>query len=173
MNAWQAFFSRRFWRHMATGHVRLRRLFPAATLAAIEAAVRTCEQEHAGEIRFAVESALHPRPLLHAVSARDRALEVFSFLRVWDTEHNNGILIYVLIADRAVEIVADRGAAGDRVDPGEWQAVCQRMETAFGRGDFTGGCVEGVRGVADVLARHPAGPRRECDELPDAPVILG
>ncbi|TAM11602.1 MAG: hypothetical protein EPN72_10930 [Nevskiaceae bacterium] len=159
-------------RHVFSGNRALRRDFPRATLAAIETAIAAAEARHAGEIRFAIEPALTPRQIRAGVTARARALEVFSHLGVWDTEHNNGVLIYLLLADRAVEIVADRGVAGGRVQVGEWPAVARRMEQRFRAGDFRGGCVAGIEGVADVLARHPPGVRKAGNELPDAPVIL-
>lgn len=162
----------RLGRHLVTGHLQARRDFPQATLARVEAAIKSCESRHAGEIRFVIEAALHPAQVWRGLSARQRAVDVFSLLRVWDTEHNNGVLIYVLLADRAVEIVADRGAAGDRVPPAEWQAVCRLMESHFREGRFERGAVDGVEGVAAVLARHPPGPRGAGNELPDAPVML-
>ncbi|MBL6749839.1 MAG: TPM domain-containing protein [Nevskia sp.] len=165
-------FLRRLWRHLVTGHLRVRRDFPAVVLERIEAAIKDCESRHAGEIRFAVEPALAPAQVCRGLAARQRALEVFSHLRVWDTEHNNGVLVYLLLADRAVEIVADRGAAGDRVAPAEWQAVCRAMEQHFRDGEFEQGAVAGIRGVAAVLARHPPGRRGTGNELPDKPVIL-
>ena len=88
---------------------RVRQVFPAASLRVIEAAIRDCEMTHTGEIRFAVEAALHPLALWRKQTARERAIEVFARLRIWDTEQNNGVLIFLLLADRDVEIVADRG----------------------------------------------------------------
>lgn len=162
----------RWCRHALSTPLSLQRRFPARTLRAIEQAVRDCEALHAGEIRFAIEPALGPGAAWH-VDARSRAIELFSQLRVWDTEHNNGVLIYVLIADRAVEIVADRGVARGRVPQQEWQAVCSSMAAAFREGRYEDGAVAGVRGVAEVLARYPAGERGSGNELPDAPVIVG
>ena len=109
--------------------------------------------------------------LLHDRSARERAVEVFSHLRVWDTERNNGVLIYLLIADRRVEIVADRGIHRD-VGPQGWEAICREMERSFRQGRFEQGVVEGIRAVASHLVRHyPASGANE-NELPDEPVIL-
>jgi uncharacterized membrane protein len=155
-----------------TGRAVLAGRFPRDSLKAIEAAVRECESRHSGEIRFAAESALHLPALWHGATARQRAIEVFSQLRVWDTEHNNGVLIYLLLADRAVEIVADRGVAGGRVPQSEWDTVCRRMSERFGAGDFQSGAIDGVRAVADILARYSPGERNSGNELPDAPVLL-
>ena len=98
-------------RHLLFGERRVQRAFPRSTLAAIENAIKASEATHAGEIRFAVEGALERAPLFAGQSPRERAIDVFSALRVWDTERNNGVLIYVLLADRDVEIVVDRGTA--------------------------------------------------------------
>nr|WP_248679739.1 TPM domain-containing protein [Sinimarinibacterium sp. CAU 1509] len=141
-------------------------------LARIEAGVKACEQRHAGEIRVAVEAALPLDALLQRRSARERALDVFSQLRVWDTEHNNGVLIYVLLADRDVEIVADRGVAGGRVAASEWEACCRVIEAHFRDGHYADGMIAGVEAVAAVLARHPPDAADVGNELPDAPALL-
>jgi uncharacterized membrane protein len=162
----------RLLRHLRGGTQQVRRCFPQTAMEAIAEAVRECESLHGGEIRFAVEGALHPSAVLHGLTPRQRALEIFARLHVWDTEHNNGVLIYVLLADRVVEIVADRGAAGGRVPQVEWQSVCNRMEDHFREGRFEQGAIQGVYGVADVLAKYPAGPPNARNELPDFPVII-
>lgn len=162
----------RILRHLATGGYRVRRAFPPASLRRIEAAIRDAEATHRGEICFAVEAALPTGALLRGRSARERALEVFSELRVWDTEENTGVLIYLLLADHDVEIVADRGvfrAAGAHV----WAAICHEMEAAFHSRRFEDGVIAGVRRVSEVLRQHfPAGPGAG-NELPDRPVVLG
>lgn len=149
---------------------QLRRDFPPTVADRITAAVRHSEKTHCGEVRFVVEGALHGGRILHGLSPRARALEVFSELRVWDTEHNNGILIYVLMADRQVEIIADRGIVS-RVDPNEWKGVCRVMERAFGEGQFEHGSLEGIRLVSEHLAKHFPPSASDTNELPDAPVI--
>jgi uncharacterized membrane protein len=149
-------------------------LFPTATLDAIEQAIAKAELNHAGEIRFVVETALTPRHIFNDVGPRDHALEVFSRLRVWDTEANNGVLIYVQLADRTVEIVADRGFQG-RVSAAEWAAVCRLMEEHFRAGRFQLGSIAGVDAVASLLARHfPQGPAQapQPNQLPDRPTLL-
>ena len=162
----------RLWRHLTTGSLVQRRRFPAATLASITDAVRACESRHAGEIRFAVEPALDAAAVWRGMTSRARALEVFAQLRVWDTEHNNGVLIYVLLADRAVEIVADRGVAAGRVPQGDWDAICRLMERHFREGRIAEGSVAGIEAVADVLARFPPAKRDAGNEMPDEPVLL-
>jgi uncharacterized membrane protein len=162
-------------RHVAATHWRTRMLFPSATLDAIEAAIGRVEQAHAGEIRFAIETAMNPLHILNDVSAHARALEVFGHLRVWDTEANNGVLIYVQLADRHVEIVADRGFKG-RVSEAEWQAVCRLMEEHFRAGRFQAGAMAGVDAIGSLLVRHfPAGPANAAhshNQLPDRPTLL-
>jgi len=162
-------------RHAAAVHWRTRLLFPSATLDAIEQAIADVERTHAGEIRFAVETALTPLHILNGVVPRARALEVFGLLRVWDTEHNNGVLIYVQLADRSVEIVADRGFR-DRVGAAEWEAVCRLMEEHFRAGRFKIGSVAGVEAIGNLLARHfPPSlkpPGQSPNQLPDRPILL-
>ncbi|MBS2132106.1 TPM domain-containing protein (plasmid) [Burkholderia thailandensis] len=162
---------RRIIRHLLTTHWMVRRAFSRDARAAIGRAIKACDAGHAGAVCFAVEGALHSAALLRGQSARERAIEVFSQLRVWDTEHNNGVLIYVLLADRAVEIVADRGVH-EKVGETGWQAICAPMETAFRQAAYRDGAVKGIQAVAQHLTTHyPAiGPNR--DELPDAPVML-
>jgi uncharacterized membrane protein len=162
----------RILRHLFTGHLAVRRIFPASSLAAIEHAIKLSEMSHQGEVRFAVEAALNTLPLLRNQLARDRAVEVFSQLRVWDTEHNNGVLIYLLLADRDVEIIADRGI-NVRVGSEEWERICREMETAFRQDRFESGVIAGINAVGSHLQRHFRAKRegRE-NELPDTPVIL-
>ncbi len=156
-------------------HWRTRMLFPSSTLDAIEQAIGRAERAHSGEIRFAIETALTPLHILHQVAPRARALEVFSHLRVWDTENNNGVLIYVELADRNVEIVADRGFQG-RVSPAEWEAVCRLMEEHFRAGRFKEGSIAGVDAIGNLLARHfPPNPNLTSqfrNQLPDRPTLL-
>jgi len=162
-------------RHAAATHWRTRMRFPSGTLDAIEQAIGRAELLHSGEIRFAVETALTPWQILQKVTPRARALEVFSALRVWDTEGNNGVLIYVGLADRTVQIIADRGVAG-RVSQSEWDAVCQQMEAHFRAGRFREGSVAGIEAVGALLAAHfPAGSSLASsarNELPDRPSLL-
>jgi uncharacterized membrane protein len=147
----------------------VRSTFSAGALKEIEASIAATERTHGGEIRFAVEGNLSAPELWRNVSARDRALEVFARLGVWDTEANNGVLIYLLWADHDVEIIADRGFNG-RVTAQEWAAVCQQMEQHFRSNNPQQAVVEGVRAVGALVARHfPAVDR---NELPDRPVVL-
>jgi uncharacterized membrane protein len=159
--------TKRVLQHLATPSVR--RAFEAATLDAIEQTIAEMERSHGGEIRFAIEASLPPMAVMRKVTPRERALQVFAHLHVWDTEANNGVLIYVLWADRDVEIVADRGYNG-LVSAREWSEVCHRMEQLFGNGDTRQAATEGVREVGALIARHF--PSVDRDELPNRPVVL-
>ena len=162
----------RILRHLFTGRLAVRRIFPISSLAAIEQAIKQSEISHEGGVRFAVEAALNTLPLLRDQSARDRAVEVFSQLRVWDTEHNNGVLIYLLLADRDVEIIADRGI-NVRVGSEEWEKICREMEIAFRQGRFESGVIAGISAVGSHLQKHFLTEREGGEnELSDTPVIL-
>ena len=146
-------------------------MFGPKVLGAIETAIRETEAGHAGEIRFAVETALDMAELVEDLSPRRRAMQVFGQLGVWDTAQNNGVLIYLLLADHVVEIVADRGIAA-RISQSEWDGVCRDMESHYRAGRFSEGSVAGVYGIGRLLARHFPGRRRDADELPNQPVLL-
>jgi hypothetical protein len=161
---------KRIFRHLFTTMWSVRRAFPVSSLRAVERAIRETETTHEGQVRFAVEHALDLSQLLAGRSARERALDVFSQLRVWDTQHNNGVLIYLLLADRDVEIIADRGVHGHVKDG--WEPICRRIEERFRRGEYEAGVVEGVRAVAEHLQRHFPARRAGRNELPDQPVVL-
>jgi len=158
-------------RHLLTPRWKIRRAFPRATLHAIEHAIRAAEAKHGGQICFAVEAALEIVPLLQDVSPRERALDVFAQRRVWDTEHNNGVLIYLLLADHDVEIVADRGIHG-RVGTDMWEHICRKMEAEFRSGRFEAGVLAGIDAVSEHLARHFPQHRDGANELPDRPFVL-
>ncbi|SDI33776.1 TPM domain-containing protein [Paraburkholderia phenazinium] len=158
-------------RHLLVTRWHVNRAFPADTLRAIEKAIRENHRTHVGQIRFAVEGALHIGALLEGMSAQERAIDVFSELRVWDTEHNNGVLIYLLLADHDVEIVADRGAHA-RINSGEWDAICRQMEAAFKLGDYRAGVLRGIEEVTALLKRHFPAQQETHDELPSKPAVL-
>jgi uncharacterized membrane protein len=161
----------RIFRHWLTGPYAVKRAFPARTMSAIEQAIRETEATHTGQIRFAVEHALPTRALLQGLTTRERALEVFSLLRMWDTEHNNGVLIYLLLADRTVEIVADRGIHA-RLGDAPWQAICRDVEAQFGEGRFEAGVLAGIHAVGSHLRRHFPAQGPSANELSNTPVVL-
>jgi uncharacterized membrane protein len=162
---------KRIGKHLLEHRWRARRIFPRNTLAAIEAAIKASEAVHAGQIRFVVEGALDGAPLFRDQPARERALDIFSQLRIWDTAHNNGVLIYLLLADRDVEIVADRGIDA-KVGRAGWEKICVAMETDFRAGDFQGGVIKGIEAVSRELATHFPAQGAGRNELPDAPVVI-
>jgi uncharacterized membrane protein len=162
---------RRIGKHLVEYRWRVRRIFTPKVLAAIEQAIKAGEATHSGQVRFVVEGALDGAPLFRDQSARERALDIFSQLRIWDTAHNNGVLIYLLLADRNVEIVADRGIDA-RVGAAGWEKICQQMERDFKAGNFEAGVIRGIEEVSRQLAahfpKHGVGP----NELPDKPVVM-
>ena len=162
----------RFWRHLATDYPSARRAFPEAALRRIEAAIAAGERCHRGQVRFVVEPALPLARVLKALPPRERALEVFGLLRVWDTEDNAGVLVYLLLADRDVEIVADRGIHR-AVGASAWEAVCREMEAAFRDARYADGAEAGIARINALLEQHfPRGEGDAVNELPDRPVIL-
>ena len=163
---------KRLLRHLFTDHWAVRRAFPPAAMRAIEKAIAEEERRHDGELRFAVEASLTAMEVLRGVGSRARAIGWFGRLGVWDTGENCGVLIYLLLADRRVEIVADRGIHS-KVGTAAWEAICGEMQQEFARGQFERGVVIGLRAVSDLLAAHyPAGGGVNPNELPDKPAVL-
>lgn len=158
-------------RHLFMLPGSVHRVFPPAAMEAIGRAVSGREQEHGAEIRFAVEGALEPAALLRGTTARERALEAFGELRIWDTERNNGVLVYLLLADRDIEIVADRGFNG-RVSAEEWEAACREMEAGLAAGACAEAVVAGIAAVSALCARAFPRAAGDVNELPDAPAVL-
>ena len=161
----------RLLRHLTMPAWRLRSTFPPAALERIGRAVASAESAHAGQIRFVVEHALDPAAVIRDCTARERALEVFSLLGVWDTALNNGVLIYLLLADHDVEIVADRGIDA-RVGGAGWEQICHQMEDAFRQGRFEQGVLAGIAEVSRHLQTHFPSTAPGPNELPDRPVVL-
>lgn len=158
-------------KHLLTTRRSVKRCFPELGLAAIDKAIAESKAVHGGEIRFAIEPALHPAQLWRDVTPRERAIELFSELRVWDTEHNSGVLIYVLLADRAIEIVADRGVHG-RVGSAGWASVADAMRTDFAAGRFEEGALNGIAAIArELLVFLPAGTGASDEPANDTPQL--
>ena len=155
--------------HALTTRRTVRRALPVASMDALEKAIGMAERGSSGQIRLVVEANW---PLVHVkhISPRARALEWFSQLRVWDTEHNNGVLVYLLFAERDVEIVADRGFNA-RVSAGQWESICRRMEARFVKGEFEAGLNEGFNLIGDLLREYFAADMGE-NEQPDRPVLV-
>ena len=158
--------------HLFLDHLAVKRAFPRAALEAIGRAVGEQEKRHRGELRVAIEGGLPLQALVAGRTARERAVEQFTRLRVWDTDDNAGVLIYLLLADRRVEIVADRGIHA-RVGDTAWETICGAMQQEFAAGRFEAGMLTGLASISDLLAQHfPASEGGNPNELPDAPVTI-
>jgi len=159
----------RFVKHLFASPRAVQRHFPPSVLQAIEQAISKTEKLHGGELRFAVEGSLDGPSLWRNQSPHERAVEVFGQIGVWDTAANNGVLIYLLLADHAVEIVADRGFDETGID---WQAACRRMEEIFVHDSYEQGALVGIATVGELMAEHFPAAATDRNELPDAPFIL-
>lgn len=162
----------RLWMNLFDGWFQLRRRFPASLLDEMAVAIANGERGHKGEVCFAIESRLAPGTVLAGLDAEHRARQVFAQLHVWDTQHNSGVLFYVLMAEHRVVILADRGVAAV-VTQAEWDAVRDRMLACFARGEWRKGCIDAIGEAHALLVRHfPGNDKDAPDELPDRPVIL-
>jgi uncharacterized membrane protein len=161
----------RFFSHLLSGPWQIKTHFPDQSLHRIEQAIEACERMHAGEIRFVVEAGLHPIELLHSISPKARAINLFSLLRIWDTEFNNGVLIYLLLADRDVEIVADRGIHQYVGDNG-WEKICHGMEVLFRKGEFELGVLQGITEISQHLATHFPLNGESRNEISNRPLVV-
>lgn len=137
----------------------------------IEACIKSSELQHNSEICFTVEANLPPLRVLRGVTARDQAIEVFSSLRIWDTEENSGVLLYLLLADRTIEIIADRGI-NKRVEPAEWKKICEKMKASFQSGDFEGGVIKGITDITLLLQKHFPSSGKSENEISNKPIVL-
>jgi uncharacterized membrane protein YgcG len=160
---------KRWWRHLNMTRWQMRRAFNEQVLRAITESVRASEQRHGGEIRVAIEAELSVSSLLHGQSPRERALQVFASLGVWDTDSRNGVLIYICLADRDVEIIADRGLH-TKVTDAQWQAVCAQLQGECAAGKYQQGVCNAVTAVGQLIGVHY--PAVDRNELPDRPVLL-
>ncbi len=160
----------RLFRHFQAAYWGASRQLPPAALQRMGQAVAAAEQGHQGEISIVVEASLTPLQLLQQLSARERALQVFAESRIWDTEHNSGVLVYMLLGDRAVELVSDRGLKS--IEQAAWDAIIARFRAAFVCGEAGQGCVQAIAELGDLL-RHrlpTSGPNP--DDLPDSVRLL-
>lgn len=162
---------KRIFRHLILPHWWVRRVFPPDLLRRVEQAITASESAHRGELRVVVEGNLPLPGLLRGQSARARAIELFSELSVWDTAENSGVLIYLQLIDRRVEIVADRGIDA-RVGQEFWDGVCRQMEGAFRTGDFAGGTLRALTAITEALRTHFPASGENPNELTDAPLLL-
>jgi uncharacterized membrane protein len=158
-------------KHLTAIRWQVLRRLPRRSMNVIELAIAASETQHMGELRFVVEAGLDWPDLFAGISARKRALDIFSHLRIWDTEHNSGVLIYLLLADNKVEILADRGI-NSRVNQHEWTRICQDMESKFRIGDFENGALIGIAAITNLLKSHFPAQGKHPNELSDRPIIL-
>jgi uncharacterized membrane protein YgcG len=158
-------------KHLWSHSRKVEKCFSKEDLAAITNAIRDSEAQHSGQICFAVEGALDTLALLKDLSPRDRAIEVFTNLRVWDTEHNNGVLIYILLADHAVEIIADRGIHSN-ADASAWDVICHEIESKFALNEYQAGILSGIEMVSQLLQSQFPGKSSSNNEIPDTPVLM-
>lgn len=145
--------------------------FPPASLYKIEESIKQSETQHCGEIRFAVESSLGFFQLIQGTPCFERGVDVFSELRIWDTEQNNGVLIFLLLVDRKVEIIADRGL-NNEIAGNEWKRICQLMEKSFRKHDFEAGVTDGINEITQLLIKHFPIQDEKINELSNKPVII-
>ncbi len=158
--------------NLFNGWFQMRRRFPKALLDEMTRAIAEGERQHRGEVCLAIESRLSPSSVLEGMDAERRAHQVFAQLRVWDTEHNSGLLFYILMAEHRVVILADRGIAAI-VTQAEWDVVRDHMLASFSRGEWRNGCLGGIAAAHALLNRHfPGNDKAQPDELPDRPVLL-
>lgn len=161
----------RFLTHSFSSPRAVKKFFPKESMDRITQAIQESEAKHDAEIVFAIEPALAPLSAYQGHSARERAIDVFSQLRVWDTEANNGVMIYLLLADHDIEIVADRGV-NRLAGPEYWEKVCKTMEEHFRNNQFEQGVIEGIRIITELLAKHYPKTSGDENELTDRPIIV-
>ena len=157
--------------HLLIDQWSVRRAFPPAAMRALRDKIAEQEKRHGGELRFAVEASLPLALLWRGQDARSRAIDLFSQLRIWDTAENSGVLIYLLLADKRVEIVADRGIHS-KVGAAAWETICGEMQRAFAAGRFEPGASFGIAAVSDLIAEHFPARAGDRNELPNEPVLL-
>lgn len=161
----------RFVKHMFSHPWQVKRHFSVEALRTIEKAISASEKTHAGEIRFVVEAGLHPYEILCKKTPKKRAIELFGRLNIWDTEYNNGVLVYLLLADRDVEIVADRGI-DKHVGHDGWEAICREMELLFRKGQFEAGLLQGIAKISAHLEKHSPQTSASKNEVSNKPIVM-
>lgn len=161
----------RMFRHLSTTTAAGRRAFPPVTLKAIQEAIAKGETLHRAEVRLVIEPALTLQAVLTGTSARERAVELFSDYRIWDTEENCGVLIYINLADHKVEIIADRGI-NRLISAQDWQAICRTMTDGFARGIFHDSVIAALDQLNALLQSHFPEDGSGTNQLPNHPIML-
>lgn len=162
---------KRVLKHLFVPDWLARRAFPRPVLDAIKQAIAASELRHCGELRFVVETGLDLPLLWRGTTSRQRAAQLFATFGVWDTENNSGVLVYVQLVDRQVEILADRGIDA-RVGQGQWAGICGRLQQCYVRGEFQAGSLAALAEITDLLALHFPPAATNPNELPDRPILL-
>lgn len=161
----------RLWRHLTTRSADGRRAFPQETLDAIRRRIEDGERQHRAEVRMVIETSLTPWQILRRETARMQAAELFLEQGIWDTEENVGILVYILLADHKVEIMADR-AVGRAISPDEWRSVCRLMTEAFHAGDYSAGALAALERLNTLLAERFPDDGSSTNQLSNEPLVL-
>lgn len=161
----------RLFKHWFTTKSAIKRAFPPESLKAIEVAVTEGERRHRAEVRLIIEHCLPTVAVLARFRPRQRAMTLFSQFRIWDTEENCGVLVYINMADRVVEIVPDR-AVMRLVTRDEWRAVCDTITTGFAQGDFRDSLVGAMKQLNDLLGKHYPTIGAHTNQLPNQPIVL-
>ena len=161
----------RLFRHVTTTTAAGRRVFPPRTLQAIEEAIEDGETRHRAEVHMIIEPALDMQAVLSRMTSRERARELFSDYRIWDTEENCGVLMYINLADHKVEIVADRGV-GREIPAGEWETICRTMTQGFARGEYHDSVIHALTRLNASLEQHYPDDGSTRNQLPNRPVML-
>jgi uncharacterized membrane protein len=163
---------KRAWRHLTTSRVEGKRLFPPETLTTIQSVIAAGEATHRAEVRVIVEPSLTLNEVLSGMTSRQRASELFTLYRIWDTDENCGVLIYINLADHQVEIIADRGLT-KRVLPDDWQYICTTMTNGFAQDEYHDSVIAGLRQLNALLKRRfPDASSTQFDQLSDLPILL-
>lgn len=163
---------KRIFKHRWLDEGNSNRAVPVDMVERLMRRVAASEQRHSGEIRICVEAGLPLSYLWRDAPARERAITLFGKLRVWDTEWNNGVLIYLLLADHAIEIVADRGL-NQRVSDAQWKEIVDALGAAIRAGRYEDGLTQALEEVSAMLVRHfPLMPSdANPNELPNRPIV--
>lgn len=161
----------RFWRHLLTTRATARKAFPATTLQAIQGMIAEGEKLHRAEVRVMIEPALSIGDVLAGEHSRERARELFSLYRIWDTEENCGVLVYINLADHKVEIVADR-ASGRALHASDWQNICRTMTHGFAEGRYEESTLAALTQLNQLLHQHFPASGDTVNELSNRPLIV-
>jgi uncharacterized membrane protein YgcG len=163
---------KRAWRHLITTRAAGKRMFPPQTLTSIQSTIAAGEAMHRAEIRVIVEPSLNLSEVLSGMTSRERASELFTLYRIWDTEENCGVLIYMNLADHQVEIIADRGLT-TRVSSDNWHYICTTMTRGFAKGNYHDSVLEGLTQLNALLKKNfPEGQSQQIDQLSNLPILL-